>query len=68
MIYESQYSPFLNSKLVLTMSLDLLLIIFCLIVIIETIYDQRIENQYNEEVNYRIQRILNNINYLFRSR
>lgn len=44
-------------------TLDILLIIFMIIIIIETIYDKHIEEGNNQRIN----RILNNLNYLIRS-
>lgn len=44
-------------------TLDILLIIFMIIIIIETIYDKHIEEGNNQRINH----ILNNLNYLIRS-
>lgn len=49
------------------MIIDIYLLIFCLIIIIETLYDRNREIQYNEEVNYRLQKILKNVNYMVRT-
>lgn len=46
---------------------DILLIIFCIIVIIETIYDQGMENNYNETFNRHLRAILLNTNYILRT-
>ena len=62
------HSPFLKTSLKsLKMTLDIYLFIFCLIIVIESLYDRQRENQYNVEVNYRLQRILNNFNYIIRT-
>lgn len=47
---------------------DIILIIFCIVVIIETIYDRYNENRYNQQMETKLQRILYNLNYVVRYR
>ena len=49
-------------------TLDILLFFFCIIVIIESLYDRYNENRYNQHMETQLQRILNNLNYIVRYR
>lgn len=49
------------------MTFELLIIFFCLIIMLESIYDQYIENENNQRINNQMRVILTNLNYIFRT-